>query len=1049
MAKGKPPQHSFQSPMEDHSSPYFLHNGDHPSLSLVSLSLVGSGSNYHSWRRSMVTALNAKNKLGFVDGTISRPAATDLLAGPWSRCNSMVVSWLSNSVCKEIAESILYHETAIEIWNDLYERFHQGSGPRIFELKQKILAHTQGSADVNTYYTRLKSLWDELREFKAIPVCNCGGMRVYMEDQQRESVMQFLLGLNESFAPIRAQILLMEPTPPLNKVFSLVVQEERQRSLTTSNSPAFTAPVSSRFQAASRASSPTNASRSRNDRPLCTHCNILGHTVDRCYKIHGYPPGFRNRPNFRPNGSRPNQMLPNSLHTNQLTLTDGSTASASPPPLTHDQHNQLLALLSLHNSSGSSASFDDSNPLQQSISNFTGILSLSPSSSTLNPSIWILHSGATHHVCTNSSMFHSIHSFSSNTVTLPTGTKIPITGIGTIHLSPHLVLEHDHSQGKLIGMGRRQGNLYLLDSSAFRSISSVFVVDNNTSAHVNKLWHFRLGHPSNVKLSVLKPHLQLQSAACCTSFYPFPFFDNLTSHPNSPDSSSNDTSPHTSSHTTTRSSRVSQPPKYLSDYHCYLASSTPHFDISNSTPYPLSDVISYNKLSPSFRAFSISISTITEPTTYAEAVVVPEWQHAMRAELQALESNNTWSLCTLPPGKTAIGCKWLYRVKYHADGSIERYKARLVLLSLASIYNWHLTHLDVNNAFLHGDLSEEVFMHLPPGYHREGEPLLPSNTVCKLHKSIYGLRQASRQWFAKFSGVLISEGFQQSHSDYSLFIKTAGNDFIALLVYVDDIIVASNNKIAADNLKNSLNKSFKLKDLGNLKYFLGLEVARSAKGILINQRKYALELLSETGYLGCKPAKTPMQPNMQLSQDDGELLTDPSMYRRLIGKLIYLTITRPDLTYSVNKLSQFLSQPRRPHLQAVYRILQYIKGSPGKVSRSSAEAEYRAMAHVTCELTWLIALLKDLGVPHTQPALLYCDNQAALHIAANPVFHERTKHIEIDCHIVREKIQTGMLKTLHVASQHQLADILTKPLFPDQFNSLIDKMGMYNIYIPS
>eukprot|EP00261_Vitis_vinifera_P034449 XP_019075692.1 PREDICTED: uncharacterized protein LOC109122674 [Vitis vinifera] len=184
--------------------------------------------------------------------------------------------------------------------------------------------------------------------------------------------MQFLLGLNKSFAPIRAQILLMEPTPPLNKVFSLVVQEERQRSLTTSNSPAFTAPVSSRFQAASRASSPTNASRSRKDRPLCTHCNILGHTVDRCYKIHGYPPGFRNRPNFRPNGSRPNQMLPNSLHTNQLTLTDGSTASASPPPLTHDQHNQLLALLSLHSSSGSSASFGDSNPLQQSISNFTG-----------------------------------------------------------------------------------------------------------------------------------------------------------------------------------------------------------------------------------------------------------------------------------------------------------------------------------------------------------------------------------------------------------------------------------------------------------------------------------------------------------------------------------------------------------------------------------------------------------------------------------------------------------------------------------------------------
>ncbi|RVW67085.1 Retrovirus-related Pol polyprotein from transposon RE1 [Vitis vinifera] len=869
----------------------------------------------------------------------------------------------------------------------------------------------------------------------------------------------------------------MEPTPPLNKVFSLVVQEERQRSLTTSNSPAFTAPVSSRFQAASRASSPTNASRSRKDRPLCTHCNILGHTVDRCYKIHGYPPGFRNRPNFRPNGSRPNQMLPNSLHTNQLTLTDGSTASASPPPLTHDQHNQLLALLSLHNSSGSSASFGDSNPLQQSISNFTGILSLSPSSSTLNPSIWILDSGATHHVCTNSSMFHSIHSFSSNTVTLPTG---PFTGEADWDGSTIPSTRHKFSP-------RALPCVFLGYPFGYKGYKILDLETNRISVSRNVIFQefvfpFKLSHNNNSVASDFFFEKVLPVVPVST---PSPSFDNSTSRPNSPDSSSNDTSPHTTSHTTTRSSRVSQPPKYLSDYHCCLASSTPHFDISNSTPYPLFDVISYNKLSSSFRAFSISISTITEPTTYAEAVVVPEWQHVMRAELQALESNNTWSLCTLPPGKTAVGCKWLYRVKYHADGSIERYKARLVAKGFTQ-------QEGVDFFYTFSPVAKMVTV--------KGEPLLPSNTVCKLHKSIYGLRQASRQWFAKFSGVLISEGFQQSHSNYSLFIKTAGNDFIALLVYVDDIIVASNNKIAADNLKNSLNKSFKLKDLGNLKYFLGLEVARSAKGILINQRKYALELLSETGYLGCKPAKTPMQPNIQLSQDDGELLTDPSMYRRLIGKLIYLTITRPDLTYSVNKLSQFLSQPRRPHLQAVYRILQYIKGSPGKgiffstssslqlkafsdsdwaacpdsrksvtgfciflgdsfiswkskkqrtVSRSSAEAEYRAMAHVTCELTWLIALLKDLGVPHTQPALLYCDNQAALHIAANSVFHERTKHIEIDCHIVREKIQTGMLKTLHVASQHQLADILTKPLFPDQFNSLIDKMGMYNIYIPS
>ncbi|RVW48337.1 Retrovirus-related Pol polyprotein from transposon RE1 [Vitis vinifera] len=711
----------------------------------------------------MLTTLNAKNKLGFIDGTISRPAATNLLAGPWSCCNNMVISWLSNSVCKEIAKSILYHETTIEIWNDLYERFHQGNGPRIFELKQKILAHTQGSADVNTYYTRLKSLWDELREFKKND--------------------------NDLLPPptLWHSLLLFPPDFKWHPELLLLLM-------------------------------PLGQERIAHSVPIATSwvTQLIGATK----------------------------------------YMDGSTAFASPPPLTHDQHNQLLALLSLHNSSGSSASFGDSNPLQQSISNFTRPF--------IGEADW---DGLGH----------------------PSNVKLSV-------LKPHLQLQR-------YPFGYKGYKIPDLETNRISVSRNVIFQES--------VFPFKLSQNNNSVASDFFSEKVLPIVPVST---PSPSFDNSTSHPNSPDSSSNDTSPHTTSHTTTRSFRVSQPPKYLSDYHCYLVSSTPHFDISNSTPYPLSDVISYNKLSLSFRAFSISISTITEPTTYAEAIVVPEWQHAMRAELQALESNNTWSLCTLPPGKTAVGCKWLYHVKYHVDGSIERYKARLVakgftqqecvdffdtfslvakmvtvkvLLSLAFIYNWHLTHLDVNNAFLHGDLSEEVFMHLPPSYHREGEPLLPSNTG-------------------------------------------SGNDFIALLVYVDDIIVASNNKIAADNLKNSLNKSFKLKDLGNLKYFLGLEVARSAKGILINQRKYALELLSETGYLGCKPAKTPMQLNMQLSQDDGELLTDPSMYGRLIGKLIYLTITRPDLTYSMNKLSQFLSQPRRPHLQAVYRILQYIKGSPGK-----------------------------------------------------------------------------------------------------------------------
>ncbi|KAL5547348.1 hypothetical protein UlMin_007035 [Ulmus minor] len=515
----------------------------------------------------------------------------------------------------------------------------------------------------------------------------------------------------------------------------------------------------------------------------------------------------------------------------------------------------------------------------------------------------------------------------------------------------------------------------------------------------------------------------------------------------------------------------------------------------------------------------------------------------MADELHALEFNNTWSIVSLPTGHHAVGCKWVYKVKFHADGTVERYKARLVakgytqqegvdffdtfapvaklvtvklLLALASVHGWSLHQLDVNNAFLHGDLSEEVYMTIPQGYSHKGEKQLPPNAVCKLSKSLYGLKQASRQWYAKFSSVLIEEGFRQSATDHSLFINSKGSAFIVILVYVDDIIIASSDDVAVQHLKSRINARFKLKDLGTLRYFLGLEVGRTERGISVSQRSYALQLLADTGYLGCKPAVTPMEPNLKLSQDEGDLLPDASLYRRLIGKLLYLTITRPDLSYAVNRLSQFLSQPRLPHFKAVQRVLQYVKGTPGQglflpsksevelrayaesdlsttaeaqfkvfsdadwagcadsrrsisgycvflgdsliswkskkqatVSRSSAEAEYRSMANATCELTWLLSLLKELGVSHSRPALLYCDNQAALHIAANPVFHERTKHIEIDCHLVRDKIQAGVLKTLHVSTRNQLADVFTKALHPSLFKGLLDKMGLINIYSPS
>jgi len=382
-------------------------------------------------------------------------------------------------------------------------------------------------------------------------------------------------------------------------------------------------------------------------------------------------------------------------------------------------------------------------------------------------------------------------------------------------------------------------------------------------------------------------------------------------------------------------------------------------------------------------------------------------------------------------------------------------------------------------------------MDMPPGMTKT-DP----QQVCLLHKSLHGLRQASRQWYAQLSSFLLSHNFKQSSADHSLFIHNNQGKITLLLVYVDDIIVTGYNVENTHRITALLDQRFKLKNLGNLNYFLGFEIARGNKGIILSQRKYTIDLLSKTGMLNCSPVSIPMNFSVKYHAD-GEALPDPTTYRRLIGKLIYLTNIRPDITYAVNHLSQYVSAPTMDHHQAVFRILRYLKGSIGQgifldaksdihlksysdfdwagctdtrrsvtgflvylgntliawkskkqatISRSSSEAEYRALAQTVCEVQWLTHMLHDLNITMAQSATIYCDNTSAIKIANNPVFHEHTKHIEIDCHTIREKIQQGLVKLLPVRTNHQLADIMTKALPPELFTQLNSKLGNLNIY---
>ncbi|XP_039170468.1 uncharacterized mitochondrial protein AtMg00810-like [Eucalyptus grandis] len=346
-------------------------------------------------------------------------------------------------------------------------------------------------------------------------------------------------------------------------------------------------------------------------------------------------------------------------------------------------------------------------------------------------------------------------------------------------------------------------------------------------------------------------------------------------------------------------------------------------------------------------------------------------------------------------------------------------------------------------------------MEQPHSFIRSQTP----NHVCLLKKSLYGLRQAPRAWFDKFSTFLLENGFVCSSTDPSLFILRNGQDTVLLLLYVDDIVLTGSSPSLLSSLIHSLSLQFHMKDPGYLHYFLGIEAKRNSTDLFLCQTKYAIDLLTRAQMIDCKPISTPLSQRPYILQSDSIPLSNPLEYRSLVGGLQYLTLTHPDIAYATNMLCQKMQQPTIADFNNLKRVLRYVKGTIScgiflhsrsskqlygfsdadwagctetrrsttgfctflgsnliswtakkqpTVSRSSTEAEYRALASATAELTWVSFVLRDIGLSLSSPTRLFCDNQSAIALTANPILHARTKHIEVDFHFVREKVASAL-----------------------------------------
>lgn len=496
-----------------------------------------------------------------------------------------------------------------------------------------------------------------------------------------------------------------------------------------------------------------------------------------------------------------------------------------------------------------------------------------------------------------------------------------------------------------------------------------------------------------------------------------------------------------------------------------------------------------------------------EPKTLKQAFASPhrvEWKKAMEEELGSIEANETWDLVELPAGRRAIGCKWVYKLKRNENGVIVRYKARLVaqgfsqqfgtdydqvfapvvrqttfrtLLSVAAKRNMAVKQFDVKTAFLNGNLEEEIYMKQPPGYVVNGM----ESKVCRLKKSLYGLKQAARSWNQRLNEVLVENGFQRCEADPCLYRKQIDGRWCYVLVYVDDLIVASEDERIITELERSLESNFEVSSLGDVRFYLGIEVNRDQTGDFhINQRKYIEEVVNSVGLQDAKVSAIPLDVGYGKTEEEDDLLPNNQQYQKVVGQLLYIAVnSRPDIAAAISIMSRKVSCPTQQDWNELKRIVRYLKGTKDLkltlssssdrsgltgyadadwaecrddrksnsgyvfkfcggtiswacrkqtcVSLSTAEAEFVSLSEASQEAVWLQRLLEDLG-EKAEAVTIFEDNQSCLKMLDSEKFSNRTKHISTKFHYAKDLKTNGTIKYVYCPTESMAADLLTKPV---------------------